>query len=97
MNYLECAKTAIYDLKISATDDQVEQLAQYFEQDVENSHDIDNIKFEPDKKSKCRCDHYKSEIERLEKIVKIYNNSVKERRNCDDVWVDIHTEKVHYN
>ena len=96
MDYLECAKTAISDLQITATDEQAEQLAQYFEQDVENSHDIESIKFEPSKNSKCKCEHYKGEIERLENIVRIYSSSVKNRRNCEKVWVDTSTDTVHY-
>ena len=94
MDYLEYAKTAISDLNITADDNQVEQLAEYFEQGVENEiHPTDFVGVSRDK---CKCEHYKGEVERLENIVRIYSGSVKDRRNCDKVWVDTSTDTVHY-
>ena len=94
MDYLECAKVAISDLKITATVDQIEELAQYFEQGVEN--EIHPTDFVGKSKDKCKCEHYKGEIERLENIVRIHENSVKSRRNCDRVYVNVSSETVHY-
>jgi len=86
--FLECAKTAFSDLKIEANEDQIEQVALYFEQSVENEHDICDLVFHNPKSQSKSEDYYKGEIERLERIIQTYENSVKERRNCSKVWTE---------
>jgi hypothetical protein len=93
--FLECAEVAFADLKITATKDQIVQVAEYFEQSVENEHDICRLHVSSPKKT-CKCESYKTEIKRLENFLRIHEKNVQNRRNCNNVWVDTNSETVNF-
>jgi len=95
--FIECAEVAFSDLKIKGTQKQIEGVAEYFEQQVENGFDSrGETSFYGNNSESCKCESLKERIKELENIISIHEKSVKYRRNCDKVWVNTQRETVNY-
>lgn len=95
-SYIECAEVAFSDLKIVATQEQIELVAEYFEQHVENSFDSRGDLTNYGTPDCQNCKKLEEEIERLKRVIEVHENSVKNRRNCDKVWANVEQNVVQY-
>ena len=98
-DFLECAETAFSDLKIIATQDQIEQVAQYFEQEVENGFDSrGDTSFQS-----CKSDNkpsYESLETKIEELENRLSNFRKEIENCGGtakVWIGARTREIKFS
>lgn len=75
-------------LGITATEEQAQKIAEDFTLHLEMMREVSSTPFIGGIKTCDKCNSYKSEIKRIEEVIEVYKNSVKERRNAEHVWTE---------
>jgi BMFP domain-containing protein YqiC len=94
-DFIECAETAFSDLKINATQEQIEEVAQYFEQQVENSFDSrGETAFYGNNSESCKCESLKERITELENRLADFRKQIENAGSEARVWIGARSREI---
>lgn len=69
------------------SDEQIKQFTDDYDNHISMLHEMDS--YQHDYSPSCdKCKSLESKLKELEKRNQVFENSVKQRRNCDHVWIE---------
>ena len=94
-DFIECAETAFLDLKIEGTQEQIEGVAEYFEQQVENGFDSrGETSFYGNNTESCKCESLKERIKELENRLSNFRNEIENAGGEARIWIGARTGEI---
>jgi hypothetical protein len=93
--FIECAETAFSDLKITGTKEQIEGVAEYFEQQVENGFDSrGETSFYGSNSETCKCESLKERITELENRLSNFRKEVENAGGSARIWIGARSGEI---
>ena len=94
--FIECAEVAFSDLKIKGTQEQIEGIAEYFEQSIENSFDSrGEISFYGKSEKEENIDALKEKIKELENRLSNIRSQVESCGNSGGrIWIGARSGEI---
>lgn len=87
---IECMAEILESVGITASKEDIKVIVDDFSTHLEMENEMSSYQHLPGKlKEPCaKCQELAREIKRLNDEIEVYKNSVKTRRNADEVWIE---------
>ncbi|MFW6130531.1 MAG: hypothetical protein ACOC56_05040 [Atribacterota bacterium] len=85
---IESMTEILDELGISATNEQIKQIVEYFLLHIEMENELSSYQHIGHKEKCSKCKILELEIKELESNIEVYRKSVMSRRKTDQVWIE---------